>query len=491
MRPGGGRCQVIHPDWRVPRPSRTKNRLVNNLGEKARLHLAHADLTVRRHPKTFSAIVTAVLTCSAVTAFGVAPLSMVDSTPKNIQMVTESVSPEGLAEQAEALAEYEMLLHRSDLTRSTDTADTLLRRLGVADPEAAAFLRKDPVARTILGGKPGKMLRAVTESTPGGGELQELVVRGPAGDKDKLGSHFTRITVRRTEQGLTALSEQVPMKVEIRSGAATVTSTLFAATDEARMPDHITGQMAEMFDNDVDFRKDIQRGDSFAVVYETLTADSEPVTWTGATGRVLAGRFIHGKDTHEAVWFQEPGKKGEYYSLKGEGKQKAFMASPLAFSRVTSGFAMRFHPILQTWRAHLGVDLGAPMGTPVRTVGNGVVSFAGVQNGYGNVVIVTHSGGRETVYAHLSRIDVNKSAAVTQGAVIGAVGATGWATGPHLHFEFKVKGAQVNPAEIARASEASELSTAARARFDVHAKQMHAQLVESITRPIGKLARVE
>lgn len=482
---------MIHPDRRVPRLSRTKNRLVNNLGEKARLHLAHADLTVRRHPKTFSAIVTAILTFSGVTAFGVAPLSMVDSTPKNIQMVTESVSPEGLAEQAEALADYEMLLHRSDLTRSTDTADTLLRRLGVSDPEASAFLRKDPVARTILSGRPGKMLRAVTESTPGGGELQELIARGPASDAARLGTHFTRITVRRTEQGLTALSEQVPMKIETRSGAATVTSTLFAATDEARMPDNITSQMAEMFDNDVDFRKDIRRGDSFAVVYETMTADGEPVTWAGTAGRVLAGRFIHGGETYEAVWFQEPGKKGEYYSLKGQGKQKAFMSSPLAFSRVTSGFAMRFHPILQTWRAHLGVDLGAPMGTPVRTVGNGVVSFAGVQNGYGNVVIVSHSGGRETVYAHLSRIDVNKGASIAQGAVIGAVGATGWATGPHLHFEFKVKGAQVNPAEIARASEASELSPAARVRFDAHARQMHTQLVESISRPVGKLARVE
>ena len=466
---------------------------MNNLGEKARLHLAHADLTVRRYPKTFSAIVTSVLAFSGVTAFGVAPLSMVDSTPKNLQFVTESVSPEGLTEQAEALADYEMLLHRSDLTRSTDTADTLLRRLGVADPDASTFLRKDAVARTILSGRPGKMLRAVTESTPGGGELQELVVRGPAADKDKLGSHFTRITVRRTDQGFTALTEQVPMKIEVRSGAATVTTTLFAATDEARMPDNITGQMAEMFDNDVDFRKDIKPGDSFAVVYETMTADGEPVTWAGAAaaGRVLAGRFIHGKEIHEAVWFQEPGKKGDYYSLKGQGKQKAFMASPLAFSRMTSGFAMRFHPILQTWRAHLGIDLSAPMGTPVRTVGNGVVSFSGVQNGYGNVVIVTHSGGRETVYAHLSRIDVNKGATVPQGAVIGAVGATGWATGPHLHFEFKVKGTQVDPAQVARASEATELSGAARTRFEVQSRQMHAQLVESITRPVGKLARVE
>jgi murein DD-endopeptidase MepM/ murein hydrolase activator NlpD len=130
------------------------------------------------------------------------------------------------------------------------------------------------------------------------------------------------------------------------------------------------------------------------------------------------------------------------------------------------------------------------MGTPVHTVGNGVVSFSGVQNGYGNVVVVTHSGGRETVYAHLSRIDVNKGATVAQGALIGAVGATGWATGPHLHFEFKVKGTQVDPTQIARASEASELSGPARVRFDQQSRQLHAQLLDSI-RPVGKLARVE
>ena len=157
--------------------------------------------------------------------------------------------------------------------------------------------------------------------------------------------------------------------------------------------------------------------------------------------------------------------KGAYFDLTGRSKTRAFLASPLAFSRVTSGFAMRFHPIHKTWRAHLGVDFGAPTGTPVRTVGEGVVNFAGVQNGYGNVVQIQHAGDRQTVYAHLSRIDVRKGQRVEQGQLIGAVGATGWATGPHLHFEFKVKGQQVDPMVVARASEALQLSPQALASF--------------------------
>jgi murein DD-endopeptidase MepM/ murein hydrolase activator NlpD len=134
------------------------------------------------------------------------------------------------------------------------------------------------------------------------------------------------------------------------------------------------------------------------------------------------------------------------------------MASPMEFSRITSGFAMRFHPILQDWRQHRGVDYGAPSGTAVRTVAYGVVDFAGWKNGYGNVVSVKHGKDRSTVYAHLSRIDVRRGQSIEQGSRIGAVGATGWATGPHLHFEFKVGGMQKDPSSIAALAEAVALT---------------------------------
>ncbi|MGS0756753.1 M23 family metallopeptidase, partial [Roseateles sp. GG27B] len=148
-----------------------------------------------------------------------------------------------------------------------------------------------------------------------------------------------------------------------------------------------------------------------------------------------------------------------------------------------SGFAMRFHPILQTWRRHLGIDYGAPIGTAVRTVGDGSVEFAGWQNGFGNVIFVHHSGDRTTVYAHLSRIDVKRGQRVDQGQRIGAVGATGWATGPHLHFEFRVKGEHQDPRVIARASEAVTLPNYARSQFSQTVASIKTQL--SVAQTIG------
>jgi murein DD-endopeptidase MepM/ murein hydrolase activator NlpD len=137
----------------------------------------------------------------------------------------------------------------------------------------------------------------------------------------------------------------------------------------------------------------------------------------------------------------------------------------MEFSRVSSGFKMRFHPILQTWRAHLGVDYAAPSGTPVRSVGDGVVEFAGTQNGFGNVVFVQHRRQHTTVYAHLSRINVRKGQTVSQGQNIGLVGATGWATGPHLHFEFRVNGAHQDPLTLARQSESVPVPPGAMGSF--------------------------
>jgi murein DD-endopeptidase MepM/ murein hydrolase activator NlpD len=163
------------------------------------------------------------------------------------------------------------------------------------------------------------------------------------------------------------------------------------------------------------------------------------------------------------------------------------LASPLAFSRVTSGFKLRFHPILQTWRAHLGVDYAAPVGTPVSSVGDGVVEFAGVQNGFGNVVFVKHGGNNTTVYAHLSKINVRHGQRVQQGDNVGLVGATGWATGPHLHFEFRVGGAHKDPLTLARAQTAVPLATALKPLFDKSAQLVRAQLSAAAQVQVGNV----
>jgi murein DD-endopeptidase MepM/ murein hydrolase activator NlpD len=424
-----------------------------------------------RHPRSLAAMVALSLAGFGATAWGIAAAPDAADLPR--RLVTEEVTHDDITSQLEALAEHDLELHRSDLTRASDTADSLLHRLGVDDPTAAAFLRSDPMARKLLEGRAGKMVRVVTAA---GGELDELVARYAAVDKTLVATHFTRLKVSRLAGRLYATVETGALASQVRLGSGTISSSLFAATDEANVPDAVAVQLAEIFSTDVDFHRELRKGDTFSVVYEALTADGETITWGSSGGRVLAGEFVNKGRSHTAVWFKDDLDKGGYYDLAGQSKRRSFLASPMEFSRVTSGFAMRMHPVLNQWRAHKGVDYGAPRGTPVRAVGDGLVDFAGWQNGYGKVVEIRHSNERSTVYAHLSRIDVKRGQRVDQGAHIGAVGATGWATGPHLHFEFKVAGVQHNPIAIAQASEAIELAPASKARFLEMAQAVKGQL---------------
>jgi murein DD-endopeptidase MepM/ murein hydrolase activator NlpD len=323
-----------------------------------------------------------------------------------------------------------------------------------------------------MDGRPGKLVSASVNSK---GQLDSLVARFAADDDEQGQPRFSRLSAERDADGhWQSHLEQLPLQATTRLASGTIRSSLFAATDEAGLPDAVAVQMAEMFSGEIDFHRELRKGDQFSVVYESLTADGEPINWNQGAGRVLAAEFTNNGKSYQAIWFGEG--KGGYFDGRGESKRRAFLASPMEFSRVTSGFSMRFHPILQTWRAHLGVDYGAPTGTPVRSVGDGVVEFAGVQNGYGNVVQIHHAGERSTLYGHLSRIDVKKGQRIDQGQRIGAVGATGWATGPHLHFEFRVNGQHRDPLAIAKASETIKLEPAQRPRFALLARSAQTQL---------------
>lgn len=454
-----------------------------------RLSLARAERVLRQHPRVLSGAALTLLLGSAVTAFGVAPLTPIDTTPVSTRIITETMAVPDLAPQAQAIETHALALHRNDVTRAGDTADTLLARLGISDVEAASFLRRDRTAQRILTGRTGKRVQATSVAGPSG-QLQQLIVRGPALDSARALSHFSRVTMTRTTGGFSIQEEDVALGIEQRSSAGTIQSSLFVAADQAGLPDSVTIQMAEIFGSDIDFRRELRKGDTFAVVYETLSADGEPLTWGVNTGRVLSARFVNDGHTLDAIWYQDGDQRGGYYSADGKSKTRVFLASPLAFSRVSSGFSMRFHPILKQWRAHLGVDYAAPTGTPVRSVGDGTVEFAGSQNGYGNVVIVRHGGEHSTVYAHLSRIGVRVGQKVAQGETLGGVGSTGWATGPHLHFEFKQGGRQVDPIKIARSSEAVTLGSAALDRFRDVAKVAQARLAGAIA-SAGAVAQME
>ncbi|MFL6698618.1 MAG: peptidoglycan DD-metalloendopeptidase family protein [Vitreoscilla sp.] len=425
-----------------------------------------------RHPRRLAAGTVTVLAALAGTAFGLVPMAP-DAAVLPKRLVTESFTPDNLDAQLDALAAQHLVLARSEVTRANETADTLTKRLGITDDQLDAFLQTDATSRKLWQGRAGKMVSATTDDS---GKLTQLVARYPAERDDQFSTHFSRLTIERGEHGFTSKIETLPLGTTTRLASGMVRTSLFAATDDAGVPDPIANQMAEMFSTDIDFHRELRKGDTFSVVYEALTADGEPVPWNQGAGRVLAAEFVNGGHAFSSVWFADASGKGAYFDLDGRSKHSAFLASPLAFSRITSGFSMRFHPILNEWKRHEGVDYGAPTGTPVHVVGDGVVSFAGQQNGYGNVIQVQHSGNRMTVYAHLSKIDVRRGDHVSQGDHIGDVGRTGWATGPHLHFEFRVAGAVKDPLTIAKSAETLALDNASRPRFTAMAGALKSEL---------------
>ena len=416
--------------------------------------------SLHRHPKRVAGGLAALLLGTAVTAFGVVPLAP-DAAKLPVREVLEAVNALPTQPQLDALVDFRYNLFRTETIRSSDTADSLLARLNINDPAAAAFLRTDTNARLVLASRAGRNVTAEVSDTQ---QLHKLSMRWPTEDT----AVFKRLEIERTATGLKSRVETAPYVATSRLASGNIQSSLFTATDEARIPDTIAVQIAEIFSSDIDFRRALRKGDRFNVVYETMEADGEALR----TGRVLSAEFVNSGRVHQAMWFQPPGQdaagnpnKGGYYSLDGKSLRRAYLSSPVEFSRISSGFSMRFHPILQKWRAHLGTDFAATTGTPARTVGDGVVEFAGSQNGYGNVVFIKHRNGHETVYAHLSKILVKRGSSVGQGQTIGLVGASGWATGPHLHFEFRVNGAQQDPMTIAKQSETIPVPTAALPAF--------------------------
>ena len=367
---------------------------------------------------------------SGVAAFGLVPGTTLETVPT--QAVRLDLPLPAMARVEGNAAGY---WHHARIRRG-DTIGSVLSRLGVDDAAALDFLRTNPAARALYRLRPGKALNVETDAD---GRLLTLHVVTADGD---------RLAVARDGDELTASTVPAPTEIRWKMATAEIDSSLFAAADAAGLPDLVTLQLADVFGAEIDFYLDLRRGDRFTVVYEMRYVDGEAI----GAGRIIAAQFENrGRPLRAFLWRSDDGSEN-YYSDEGSPLRKAFLRSPVELSRVTSGFTMaRFHPILQTWRAHKGVDYSAPMGTPVRATADARVSFAGTQNGYGNVIELQHRGAFSTLYAHLSRLapQMTQGARVMQGDVIGYVGQTGWATGPHLHYEFRVSGEQRNPLTVA------------------------------------------
>lgn len=431
--------------------------------------LAQLAQSIQRHPKRLTAAIAALMLTAGGGAFAVASLGP-DPADMPVRTLTQTipslVNDSTLADLTDL---NDFSLYRTDYSRSGDTAESLLQRLGIADPSASAFLRSNELVRQHVLSRSGRLISAETSNDH---QLRKLTVRWV---QDENSENFQRLVLERDAQGqFAATIASAPLSVNTRLTGGTIHSTLFAATDAAGLPDAVAVQVADIF-SDINFHR-LHKGDRFSVIYETLEADGEFLR----SGRVLAAEFQNRDKVYNAMWFQEPGQRGSYYAMDGSSLRRAYLGSPVEFSRISSGFSMRKHPIHNTWRKHLGTDFAAPTGTKVRTVGDGEVEFAGWQNGFGNVIFVKHANtSHVTVYAHLSRIDVKKGQRVEQGQHIGAVGSTGWSTGPHLHFEFRVNGVHQDPQTVIAKSEAMEISTKTRQQFAKHAEFMHMQLASA------------
>jgi murein DD-endopeptidase MepM/ murein hydrolase activator NlpD len=381
---------------------------------------------------------TAALALCAFGATAVAPIAP-DASDMPVKSVAQDLQLPNLADQIAALQQDQQQFIHEERIRAGDSLGSVFNRLGIEDQQAQAFVRSDKTARSILSLKTGKRIQAETDEN---GLL--LTLHATIADKDQ----FKTVTVTRKGDKFVSNSApaQLERRVEMRS--RNINSSLYAATDDAvdgsQIPDTVVNQIIEMFSTSIDFRADLKRGDRFNVVYETFWLDGEMVR----TGRILAGEFVNRGVAYQSVWYEDPvSHQGGYYSLDGKSLKKAFLKSPVAFNRISSGFSMRVHPVFGTWKKHEGVDMAAPLGTPIKASGDGVVDFVGTQNGYGNFVVLKHWSNYSTAYGHMSRFasGLRRGQKVSQGDVIGYVGTTGWATGPHLHYEFRIGGHATDP----------------------------------------------
>lgn len=418
--------------------------------------LAQNLLRLASNSKLVRLMVTAVLPfIGVVAAFGIAPNTITErpAVTRVIEQVTLPIFAVGSSSDETFWREER--IHRGD------TVASLLARLQVNDPDALRSLRGAREARALYQLVPGRTLRARTTAD---GKLISLHYLS--------GSNL--FSADRNASGFAINEQQAQLEQRIQMKSGEIRSSLFAATDAANLSDAVAIQIADIFSTDIDFHRDLRKGDRFTVVYEAFYHQGDATK----TGRVLAAEFINHGKTYQAVYFKNAEGQGGYYTLEGKNIRKAFLRSPLEFSRISSGFTKsRYHPILKEWRAHKGIDYAAATGTRVKATADGVVVSAGRHGGYGNLVVLRHQSKYSTWYGHLSRIakGLHKGSRVSQGDVIGNVGMTGLATGPHLHYEFRVNDVQQNPLRVAMPA-APPITPKYRADFEVAAQQMAQRL---------------
>jgi len=314
-----------------------------------------------------------------------------------------------------------------------DTLATIFSKLKLNPKELHKIVR--------LGKSTAKLKRLIP-----GEELKFLIIDNELRELVYVIDNAQSLHVVKSGDTYTASDVQIELNKRIAYAAGKIESSLFIAAQEAGIPGSMTMELANIFGWDIDFVLDVKTGDRFSLIYEEYFLDGKKVK----NGDILAAEFVNKGTKYRAVRYVDSNGRAEYYTPEGKSMRKRFLRTPVDFKRISSKFGKRFHPILNRMRAHKGVDYAAEYGTPIKAVGDGKITFMGKKGGYGNTLIIQHAGRYSTLYAHMKgfKRGLKKGSRVEQGETIGYVGSSGLATGPHLHYEFRINGIHRNPLTV-------------------------------------------
>ena len=379
-----------------------------------------------------------------------------DSTPKSSRLHYDLNLPEPIpvseAEIQQAAEEINLDEWKSVTIKSGDTLASIFSKQGISSKTTHVIARLNEHTKGLRYIQPGQKIEMLLDDE---NNLRQM----------KYIPDITKtLLIQRTEdQSYTSkiINYQLDAYPVYREGV--IEDSLFVAAAKADIDEDVIMDLVAIFGWDIDFSLDIRSGDRFGVVYEELFKDGVKIR----NGRILSAEFLNNRKTYRAVYYTDPKGDSDYFTPEGKSMRKAFLRSPVKFSRISSRFSnKRWHPVLAKWRSHKGVDYAAARGTPIRAAGDGKVKFAGKKGGYGRLIVLQHGGRYTTAYGHLHRYakGIRSGKKVKQGQIIGYVGSSGLATGPHLHYEFRVNGVHRNPLTV-RLPEAKPVHSAYLSHF--------------------------
>jgi murein DD-endopeptidase MepM/ murein hydrolase activator NlpD len=420
---------------------------------------------------TSAAVSTGEESASTTGAVATPELSMLETAPQETEEASAAVEASAPEEETaidtgapatddpETLVSVDHGTWQEERVKPGDSLALIFSRLKLSPNLLHRIVNSSKEAKTLANIRPGEAIKVRIDQQ---GELLELVHKQ---------SEIRSLQILPADESFTAQIKDRSLEKRIASASGTITSSLYIGAQRAGLSDALTMELANIFGWDVDFALEIRAGDQFSLIYEEEYLDGKKYR----NGPILAAEFVNQGKVFRAIRFEDDEGYSSYYSPQGESMRKAFLRAPVDFRRISSRFTKaRYHPVLGKKRPHNGVDYAAATGTPIKASGDGRVIFKG---GYGRTVMIKHGSQYTTLYAHMSKFrgNVKNGSRVRQGQVIGYVGKSGLATGPHLHYEFRVNGVHRNPLTI-KLPAAEPLAKDYRAKFTQISSQLLAEL---------------